>query len=157
MRRMTLIAIVAAAGVYAAFAVAAKPPHPTNGKGNAPATTFMTSTTTTTSSPNMNGKSAKVLFVVHGTVTAYTAANGSTNGSISLTFKSSNHESSLLKAATQPLTFVVSSATKVVLDDGKPVASGDHVLVKLRAAKNAPVATLEATASFQIVDQGTRA
>lgn len=90
-----------------------------------------------------------VLFVIRGTVSSYTG----TPGTISETIKSSNHESSLLKAAS-PVMFTTGSKTKVVLHDGKPIANGDKVIVKIRAARNASVATLAADKAFQVIDQG---
>ena len=41
-----------------------------------------------------------------------------------------------------------------VLDDGTAVARGDCVPVEPRAARNPPVATLEAAAASRVVDQG---
>ena len=115
-----------------------------------------TSTTGTSSKASANAiaNAAKVTFVIHGTVVAYTPANGATNGSISITFKGSNFESSLLKAAAQPLTFVVGSSTKVVLHGGKPIAGGDKAIVKVRAGKTATAATLATVTASQILDQG---
>jgi hypothetical protein len=94
-----------------------------------------------------------VLFVLRGTLGAYKPANGATNGSIAITVKSSNHESALLKNATQPLTFVVSSKTNVV----GTVTSGHSGIVKVRAAKNATVATLQTLTAAQLIDQGASA
>lgn len=101
--------------------------------------------------PAQPGKSApKVMYVLKGTLTAYTAANGSTNGSVTITVKSSNHHGASLK--NQTLTFAVSSATKVV---GKFTAN-DKGMVKLRG----PKAGLGDSATFgtlvvkQVIDQG---
>jgi hypothetical protein len=91
------------------------------------------------------------MFVIRGTVTAYSAANGTTNGSISITFTSSNRASAALKAAAQPLTFVVASSTKIA----GTIAAGDKVSVKVRAAKNASAATLTTLTAVQIVEQGS--
>ena len=90
-----------------------------------------------------------VLFVIRGTVSGYTGRPGT----ISVAIKSSNHERSFLKAAS-PVTFTTGSKTKVVLHDGNPITSGDNVVVKIRAAKNASVATLMADAAFQVIDRG---
>jgi hypothetical protein len=101
--------------------------------------------------PAQPGKSApKVMYVLKGTLTAYTAANGSTNGSVTITVKSSNHHGASLK--NQTLTFAVSSATKAV---GKFTAN-DKGMVKLRG----PKAGLGDSATFgtlvvkQVIDQG---
>ena len=148
MRRTVAIVTLFLVGIPAG-AFAAKPSHPTT---PANTRTVTTNGTTTTVPANTNGKSAKVLFVIHGTVTGYVAGV-----SISVTFKSSNHESSLLKAAPQPVTFTVGPKTKITLHNGNAIAVGDKVVIKLRAAKNAPVATLTSTAASQVVDQGSSA
>src|SRR5690349_9030307 len=71
----------------------------------------------------------KVMYVLRGTLTAYTAAQGSTNGSVTIMVKASNyHRASLVGKS---LTFAVSSATKVV---GK-FAANDKGIVKLRGPK----------------------
>jgi hypothetical protein len=145
MRKVLLILALALAAAPAG-ALAAKPTHPTHPTHPA--------TPSSTASSTANGKSAKVQFVVRGTVVGYVAASGTTNGWISLTVKSSNFESTALKAAPQPVVFTVSAATKIVLHDGKAIAGGDTATVKIRAAKNAAVATLQAAAASQVVDQG---
>jgi hypothetical protein len=154
MRKIVLIAVLAVAGVPAG-ALAAKPSHPaTPASTNANSHANNTSTTGTSSRANAKGQSAKVLFVIHGTLGTYIPANGATNGSIQITVKSSNHESALLKAATpQPLTIPVSSKTKI---EGT-VTSGHNGIVKIRAAKNASVATLLGLTAFQVIDQGASA
>ena len=151
MRRTVAIVTLFLVGIPAG-AFAAKPSHPTT---PANTKTVTTNGTTTTVPANANGKSAKVTFVIHGTVTAYIPVAGQTNGSISVTFKSSNFESSLLKAAPQPVVFTVGPKTNITLHNGHAIAAGDKVVVKLRAAKNAPVATLTSTAASQVVDQGS--
>ena len=88
------------------------------------------------------------MFVLHGRFGAYTAATGSTNGSIAITVMSANHESTLLKNVT--LTFPVSSTTKVA----GTVTSGHDGIVKVRAAKNASTATLQTLTAFQLIEQG---
>jgi len=145
------IMIVALALVVApAGALAAQPSHPAtpaNSHANSHATA--TSTTSTSSNANANAQSAKVLFVLRGTLGSYTAANGTSNGSITITVKGVNHESATLKNMT--LTFPVSSTTKVA----GTVKSGDNGIVKIRAAKNAAAATLQAATASQVIDQGS--
>lgn len=141
MRKVVFITALALVGVPGA-ALAAKPSTPpANAHGNNP--------NAKGANANTNGQSAKVLFVLHGTLGAYTAAS-STNGSIAITVTRSNHESSLLKGSTQPLTFIVSSTTKV---EGT-VTSGDKGIVKVRAPKNSSVASLETLTAVQVIDQG---
>ena len=149
MHKIALIAALALAGVPAA-ALAAHPATPANSNANSHATA--TSTTGVSSQANSHASAAKVLFVLRGTLTAYTAANGTTNGSISITVRGSNHESSTLKSA-GTLTFPVSSSTKVV---GTPT-SGHAGIVKIRAPKNSSAATLATLTAFQVIDQGTNA
>lgn len=150
MRRIVLIAALALVAVPAG-ALAAKPSHPaTPANSNANSHATATSTTGTSSNANANAQSAKVMFVLRGTLGAYTAANGATNGSIQITVSSANRASAALKGSTQPLTFTVSSSTKIV----GTVTSGHKGIVKVRAAKNSSVATLQTTAAFQVIDQG---
>jgi hypothetical protein len=149
MRRIGLIAALVLVAVPGS-AVAAKPSHPaTPANSNANSHANATSTTGTSSQANAKARSAKVMFVLRGTLGAYTAANGATNGSIQITVSSANHESALLKSAGL-LTFPVSSTTKVV----GMVTSGHKGIVKVRAAKNTPVATLVTLTAFQVIDQG---
>ena len=119
--------------------------HP---EGHADGHANATSTTGTSSQASAKGQSAKVMFVLRGKLGTYTAANGSTNGSIAITVSRSNHESSALKNAT--LTFAVSSSTKL----GGTITSGHNGTIKVRAAKNASTATLQTLTAVQVNDQG---
>jgi hypothetical protein len=154
MRKIVLITVLAVAGVPAG-ALAAKPSHPaTPASTNANSNANPTSTTGSSSKANAKSQSAKVMFVIHGTLGTYVAASGATNGSIQVMVKSSNHESALLKAALpQPLTIPVSSNTKIT----GTLTSGHDGIVKIRAAKNASVATLLGLTAFQVIDQGASA
>lgn len=148
MRKLALITVLAATALPGA-ALAAKPSHPsTPANSNASSHANATSTTGTSSKANAKAQNAKVLFVLRGTLGAYTAANGSTNGSIAITVKRSNHESALLKGMT--LTFPVSSTTKVA----GTVTSGHKGIVKVRAARSSSAATLQTMTAFQVIDQG---
>jgi pectate lyase len=166
MRRIAVLAVLALVGVPGA-ALAAQPSHPaTPANSHANSHANATSTTGTSSNANTNasstagtngqsasakGKAAKVLFVLSGTLGAYTAASGTTNGSIAITVETANHESSALKG--QKLTFPVSSSTTIV----GTVTSGHNGIVKVRAAKNASAAILQTLTAFQVIDQGTTA
>src|SRR5260370_37280280 len=130
--RMDKIAVIAAlvlAGVPVA-ALAAPPATPANSNANGHANA--TSTTGVSSQANSHASAAKVMFVLRGTLTAYKPASGPTNGSVSITVKSSNFESGSLKGAT--LTFPVSSSTKIV---GTFTAT-DTGISKVRAAMSSP-------------------
>lgn len=107
--------------------------------------------------PSSPGKSAtaganaapKVMYVLRGTLTAYTAANGSMNGSVTIMVKGANHHGASLVG--NSLTFAVSSSTKIV----GAFNANDNGLVKLRG----PKAGLGDTSSFgtlvakQVIDQ----
>jgi len=147
MRKILLTAVVVLVGVPG-VAFAAKPSHPaTPANSNASSHADATATTGTSSKANVNAPAAKVTFVLHGTLGAYTAANGSTNGSIAITVNSSSRGTGLKNAT---LTFPVSSATNVV----GTVTNGHKGIVKVRAAKNASAATLQTLAALQVIDQG---
>jgi hypothetical protein len=94
-----------------------------------------------------------VMYVLRGTLTAYTAANGTTDGSVTIVVKSANHHGASL--VNQTLTIPVSSATKIV---GKFNPNDDGV-VKARAPKNtaasALVTALQSAKAWQVIDQGT--
>ena len=142
--RLYKIGLIAglALAVVPAVALAAKPSHPTT-----PASTNATTTTAGKSG------SAKVQFVLHGSLSAYTAASGATNGTVSLTVKSSNLDSKTLKGMT--LVFVVTSKSKIVLHGGKAIADKDNGIVKFRAAKN--TSTWTGLTATQVIDQGAPA
>src|SRR3569623_3593440 len=125
--RKVLVVLIAAVLVPAAAVAKGKPANPGSQSKAAP----------------------KVMYVLKGTLTAYTAANGATNGSVTITVKSSNHHGASLKG--QILTFAVSSSTKVV----GTFAVNDKGMVKLRGPKAglgapSPIGTLVAK---QVIDQ----
>ena len=145
-RHIALIAALALAGVPAG-ALAAKSSHPTT-PANTNANSHANGSATVTASSNSNAANAKVLFVLRGKVTSYTAGS-----SLGLTLKSSNLDRSTLTSG-MALSLKLDSHTKVVLHNGAAVAFGDMVVVKIRAAKNASTSTLSSTAAAQVVDQG---
>ena len=150
MRRYMLL-VVAALTVLPASALAAKPPHPAHPAH--PATLATTSTIpTTTTTMSHPAKPPKVLYVLRGTLSNYTAANGSTNGSVSVLVKSSNFESKSFKGTT--LTFAVTSSTNVVLHNGNAITNGDRGVVKVRAAKKSSATALQTSSAFEVIDQG---
>src|SRR5216684_1978751 len=121
-----------------AVALAAKPPVPGSSQAS-------------------HGKAPQVMYVLKGTLTAYTAAAGATNGSVSLLVKSANHHGASLKG--QTLTFAVSSATKVVTGDATAVTVNDNGVVKVRrpkkiAATDILATVLQALTAKQVIDQG---
>ena len=154
MRRFALIAALALTGVPTG-ALAAQPSHPSR-PASTNASSKATATSTTGTSSNASSKAgsqaAKVSYVLRGSLSKYTAANGAANGTITITVKSSNFDSKTLKNVT--LTFAVSSSTKVSLHEGKPIADGDKGLVKVRAQKHSTAAVLQTVTASQVIDQG---
>ena len=101
--------------------------------------------------PGSQSKAApKVMYVLKGKLTAYTAANGATNGSVTIMVKSSNRHGASLK--NQSLTFAVSSSTKVV----GTFTANDNGVVKLRGAKAGlgDPSTFGTLVAKQVIDQG---
>jgi hypothetical protein len=94
----------------------------------------------------------KVMYVLKGTLNAYQAANGATDGSVTITVKSSNHHARALKG--QQVQIPVSAATKVV----GTFTLNDNGIVKVRAPKNttaaALLAALQSAKAWQVIDQG---
>jgi len=107
--------------------------------------------------PGSHGKTPQVMYVLKGTLTAYTAANGTTNGSVSILVKAANHHGASLEA--QTLTFPVSSSTKVVTPGGAALTVNDKGIVKVRGPKrigatDTLATVLQALTAFQVIDQG---
>jgi hypothetical protein len=142
MRKIALVAALALAGVPAG-ALAAKPSHPATPANTNASTNAHGNSTLKSSSSSAN---AKVTFVLHGTLTGYTAANGATNGSVTINVKSSNFHG---KLNNMTLTFVVTSNTHVTLNG--TWAATDKGVVKVRAAKTN--STWTGLTASQVIDQ----
>ena len=127
------------------------------GKPSDPSSTTTTTTTTTSS----HSKAApQVMYVLKGIVTNYSAASGSTDGTLTLTVKRANRHGTNLTAylKNDSLSFAVSATTKVVLHNGAAVANGDQVIVKVRGPKTAAAfAAATNLKAFQLIDQGAPA
>jgi len=98
------------------------------------------------------GKGApEVMYVLRGTLTAYTPANGAANGTVTITVTGSNHHGASLKG--KSLTFAVSSATKII----GAFTANDKGIVKLRGAKTGlgDPSTFGTLVAKQVIDQGT--
>jgi hypothetical protein len=93
----------------------------------------------------------KVMYVLRGTLTAYTAANGATNGSVTINVTAANHHGASLKG--KSLTFAVSSATKIV----GSFTANDNGVVKLRGPKAGlgDPSTFGTLVAKQVIDQGS--
>ena len=111
-----------------------------------------------------NQGKAKVLYVLKGTLSGYSAYDSatSTNGSITIDVKRANRHGRALKGMSLTFTGEVASNTKIVLRDGVTlIADGDCGLVKVRAPKEPKdmsgadlAAILTALSVRQVVDQG---
>ena len=138
MRRQLIAGVVLALAVPS-MALAANPPSPGNSQGT-------------------HGNSApKVTSVFKGMLTAYTAANGTSDGTVSILVKSSNHHGASLKGKT--LKFDVSSSTRVVVQGAGALTVTDEGIVKVRGPKKIgptdDLATvLQALTARQVIDQG---
>ena len=143
--KVAAVATLALAGLPA-VALGAHPATPANTKASTSANA--TSTTGTSSKASTHAAAPKVLFVLRGKLTAYTAAAGAVNGSVSITVNKSNFEAGALKDAT--LVFPVSSDTKIT----GTFVPGHNGIVKVRAVKNASSSALQALTAFQVIDQG---
>ncbi len=135
-------------------AFASRPTHPThNGTTTTTTNTHKpTTTTTNTHKPTTTRKVPVVMYVLRGSLSAYSAASGAANGSVSITVSGSNQEPKTLKGLT--LVFATDAKTKVELFDDKAIANGDRGIVKVRAAKNLDAVTLQTEVAFQVIDQG---
>ena len=103
----------------------------------------------------------KVLYILKGKLSAYTAYNKatSTNGSITILVSSANYHGKALKA--QSLTFAVTAKTVVTLPKHKhTVTDNDLGTVKVQAALRIPAAdlaaTLQASPARAIIDTGVK-
>jgi hypothetical protein len=124
--------LTALALVVAPAALAAKPITPKN--------------------PNAAPKPHAVTFVLHGTLSHFTAASGAVPGTITLLVSKSNHHGVALKG--QTLTFPLSAGSKVVFDADKQITDGERGLVKVRAPKKTDAATLQTLSAGMVIDQG---
>jgi hypothetical protein len=111
-----------------------------------------------------NHGKAKVQYILKGDLSGFSAfSSPSTNGSVTILVDSSNRHGKALK--NMPLTFtgMVTSNTKIVLDNSVTVITdGDQGIVKLRAPKEPRdlsrsdlAAILQALPVRQVIDQGT--
>ena len=111
-----------------------------------------------------NHGKAKVQYILKGDLSAFTAfSSPSTNGSVTILVDSSNRHGRALKGMSLTFTGMVTSNTRVVLDNGVTVITdGDQGIVKVRAPKEPRdmsgsdlAAILTALPVRQIIDQGT--
>ena len=93
----------------------------------------------------------KVMYVLRGTLTAYTPANGTTNGLVTINVTGANRHGASLKG--KSLTFAVSAASKIV----GTYTPNDKGIVKLRGAKAGlgDPTTFPTLVARQVIDQGS--
>ena len=114
--------------------------------------------------PKTNHGKAKVQYILKGDLSGFTAFSApSTNGNITIVVDSSNRHGRALKGMSLTFSGMVTSNTKVVLDNGVTVITdGDQGIVKVRAPKEPRdmsgsdlAAILQALPVRQVIDQGT--
>lgn len=133
MKKFSALALIALA--VPSLALAAKPPAPG-------------------STQQSHGKAApQVMYVLKGTLTAYTAASGTTPGSVTIQVSASNYHGAALKG--QSLTLATSASTKLA----GTITAGHKGVVKVRGPKALPqgqtlAALLQSKTAWQVVDQG---
>jgi hypothetical protein len=135
--RKLIVLLVAALAIPASVAIAKGPP------------------------PGKGGKSApKVVYILKGKLSGFTAYNKATNtpGSITIVVSHSNYHGKALKTHTLTFTGEVMAKTRVKLHRGATtIADGDRGVVKVKAAKridsSALLTTLEGTPVKQIIDK----
>ena len=98
----------------------------------------------------------KVVYVLKGKLSAYSAYNAPTNGSITIVVSHANYHGKALRGMT--LTFPLDAKSKISLENGlTTITDNDNGIVKVKAAKNIAAAnlaaTLQAIAARQVVDQ----
>ena len=98
----------------------------------------------------------KVLYILKGTLSSFTAASNTSTGSITIDVKHSNFHARALVG--QQLTFTVAANTTTTLNGASTINDGTRGIVKFRAVKNQTNSTLMAalTAStpmtaFQVI------
>jgi hypothetical protein len=134
MRRKTLVLLLVALAIPG-VALAAKP----------------------TSKPTNNSKAApKVMYVLKGPLSGFTAATSTADGSITIHVNHSNYHARALKGL--DVTFTIVANTTVTLPNGTAIADGTRGVVKFRALKSITTKGLvaELTASspmtaFQVI------
>lgn len=115
--------------------------------------------------PSGNNGKAKVLYVLKGKLSGYSAydSSTSTNGSITIDVSRANRHGRALKGMQLVFTGEVTSGTKITLNNGvTAIADNDNGLLKVRAPREPKsmsgsdlAAMLTTLAVRQVVDQGS--
>lgn len=138
MARKALLLVVFALAIPG-VALAAKPQHP--------------------SPPSKSKAAPRVMYVLKGTLSNYTAASSTADGSITIHVTHSNYHGRVLKG--MDLTFAVSANTTTTFQNGATtISNGARGIVKFRALKNMSTSGLLTALSpdhmtaFQVIDRG---
>lgn len=97
----------------------------------------------------------KVLYILKGTLSSFTAASNTSTGSITIDVKHSNFHARALVG--QQLTFTVAANTTTTLNGASTINDGTRGIVKFRAVKNQTNSTLMAAltatpmTAFQVI------
>ena len=143
MGRKTLALFVLALAIPGA-ALAAKPSKPTANPAKP--------------STNQSKAAPKVMYVLKGTLSGYTAASSTTTGSITIHVTHSNLHGRLLRGT--DLSFAVSTNTATTLNGNTTISDGARGVVKFRALKNmsntglmAALTAAKPMTAVQVIDQ----
>jgi hypothetical protein len=106
---------------------------------------------------NQSKAAPKVMYILKGTLSNFTAATTTTNGSISITVARSNFHAHALVG--QTLTFVITSSTSTTLNSAT-ISNNARGIVKFKAPLKVSNTTLMASlapsqmTARQVIDQG---
>ncbi len=92
-----------------------------------------------------------VMYVLKGSLSAYTPADSSTNGSITIAVDKANNHARSLRG--NSLTFTLTAQTKVRLDTDGAIADGERGLVKIKAPRKTDATALQLIPARQVIDQ----
>jgi hypothetical protein len=100
----------------------------------------------------------KVMYVLKGTLSDYTAASNAANGSITIHVSEANYHGRLLRG--KDLTFAISAKTITTLNGNATISNGAHGVVKFRALRRMTNAALlvalrpDHMRAYQVIDLG---
>lgn len=115
-----------------------------------------------TAGTHTNHGKAKVQYILHGTLSGFSAFDSGTNGSITIDVLHANRHGRVLDGSSLTFDGMVTDGTRVVLADGVTmVADNDHGIVKVRAPKEPKDVSATDLATIltgmpvrQVIDQG---
>ena len=100
----------------------------------------------------------KVMYLLKGTLSDYTAASSAADGSITIHVTYANYRGRLLNG--EDLTFAISAKTITTLNGNATISNGAHGVVKFHALRRMTDAALMAALrpdhmkAYQVIDQG---